>query len=478
MMNTTRREALKLGLSGIACFSIESTMPHWVLRLVPAMADCLPPDRILIILQQAGGNDGLNMVIPRTDEIYYDSQTRPNIQIPNGLEINLDGLNGFHPRLDKLADWYQRGVVGIVQNVGYENPSFSHFTATDYWEFGSVPGTPLPRQGWVARFFDNACAGTDNVDPLLAIAAGTSGGTPDALKGMTGYTPPSIDSPAAYDLQVSSDVALRSAAISALNSIPTLDPQIDFLQRSEQSLEASTLDIAGASAVPLLVEDGAYTNNSLGKGLKLASQVIRAGFDTRIFYVSQGGYDTHANEVNPSDPANGGRYAALMSDFNSCVDAFLREMSLSGNLDRVLIMTFSEFGRRVAENGSTGTDHGAANCLFVIGGQVRGGVYGGQPDLAGASLFQGNLRYRIDFRTVYARVIESWLDLQAAPVFGQNAYDTVILPQLAQIDLLKTTSMVRSGSIQHQVSRMSRCSNCPPSTAGLSKPSHRSITVA
>ena len=442
-MKTTRREALKLGLSGIACFSIESTVPRWIFRSARAMADCLPPDRILIILQQAGGNDGLNMVIPRTDGIYYDSQTRPNIHIPKGLEINLDGLNGFHPKLDKLADWYQQGVVGIVQNIGYENPSFSHFTATDYWEFGTVPGAPLPRQGWVARLYDSACAAVQDPDALLAVVAGTSGGTPDALKGMTGYAPPTIDSPAAYDLQASSDVALRSAAISALNAIPTLDAQIDFLQRSEKSLEASTQDIAGAGAVPLLVEAAAYTNDSLGKGLKLASQVIRAGFGTRIFYVSQGGYDTHANEVNPSDPANAGRYAALMSNLNSNVDAFLREMQLSGNLDRVLILTFSEFGRRVAENGSTGTDHGAANCLFVIGGQVRGGVYGGQPDLNGATLFQGNLRYRIDFRTVYARVIESWLGLPAAPVFGQNAYDTVISPQLSEIDLLDTVAPVR-----------------------------------
>ena len=442
-MKTTRREALKLGLSGIACLSIESIIPQWVLHSARAMADCLPPDRILIILQQAGGNDGLNMVIPRTDRIYYDGQTRPNIQIPKGLEINLDGLNGFHPKLDKLAGWFQQGIVGIVQNVGYQNPSFSHFTATDYWEYGTAPGDPLPRQGWVARLYDSACAGVQDPDALLAVAAGTSGATPDALKGMTGYTPPTIDSPAAYDLQVSSDIAMRSATISALNSIPTVDPQIDFLQRSEQSLEASTQDIAGAGAVPQLVEAGAYTNDSLGKGLKLASQIIRAGFDTRIFYVSQGGYDTHANEVSPSDPANGGRYAALMSNLNSCVDAFLREMERSGNLDRVLIMTFSEFGRRVAENGSTGTDHGAANCLLVMGGQVRGGVYGGQPDLAGASLFQGNLRYRIDFRTVYARVIESWFDLSAAPVFGQTAYDTVISPQLSEINLLKTAAAVR-----------------------------------
>ena len=228
--------------------------------------------------------------------------------------------------------------------------------------------------------------------------------------------------------------------------IERISGEIDFLQRSQSSVEASTQDIAIAGAMPLLVEAGAYTTDSLGKGLKLASQIIRAGFGTRIFYVSQDGYDTHANQVNPADPANGGRHAVLMSNFNSSVDAFLREMELSGNLDRVLIMTFSEFGRRVAENGSLGTDHGAANCLFVIGGRVRGGVYGGQPDLNPARLIQGNLRSRIDFRAVYARVIESWFGLPAAPVFGQDAYNTVISPQLSQIDLLNTAPMVRPRS--------------------------------
>jgi uncharacterized protein (DUF1501 family) len=450
-MKATRREALKLGLSGIACFCIEATVPRWIVRSAQAMVDCLPPDRILIILQQAGGNDGVNTVIPRTDDIYYDGQTRPNLQIPRGAEINLDGLNGFHPRLDKLADWYRQGIVGIVQNVGYENPDFSHFTSTDYWEFGTVPGEPLPKQGWVARFYDNACAGAENVDALLAVVAGTSGGTPDALKGMTGYAPPTIDSPDAYDLEASSDKALRLAAISALNSIPTLDPQIDFLQRSQNSVEASTQDIAVASEMPLLVEDGAYTNDSLGKGLKLASQIVRAGFGTRIFYVRQGGYDTHANQVNAADPVNAGRHAVLMSNLNSSVDAFLREMELSGNLDRVLIMTFSEFGRRVAENGSTGTDHGAGNCLFVIGGQVEGGVYGGQPDLSPDNLIKGNLRHRIDFRTVYARVIESWFDRQASPIFGPLDYDTIILPQLSEVDFLKTAPVVRSRSTRPEL---------------------------
>jgi uncharacterized protein (DUF1501 family) len=441
-MKANRREVLKLGLSSMACFSIESTIPRWIMRSAQAMADCLPPDRILVILQQAGGSDNLNAVIPRTDDIYYDDQTRPNLRVPKGAEINLDGLNGFHPRLGKLADWYQKGIVGIVQNVGYENPNFSHFISTDYWEFGTVPGEPLPKPGWVARFLDNACSGAEDVDVLLAVAVGKSSGTPDALNGMAGYAPPTIVSADAYALEVNSDQERRLAAISALNSIPTLDPQIDFLQRSQNAVEASTEDIAVASELPPLVEEAAYTNDSLGKGLKLASQIVRAGFSTRIFYVTQGGYDTHADQVGLGDPLNTGRQPDLLSNLGSSVDAFLREMELSGNLDRVLIMTFSEFGRRVAENGSTGTDHGAGNCLFVIGGQVNGGVYGGQPDLHPENLHRGCLSYRVDFRAVYARVIETWFGQEASPIFGQHAYDTIIFPVLPEIDFVKTAPPV------------------------------------
>lgn len=405
-------------------------MPSWIMRSAVAMADCLPRDRILVILQQAGGNDGLNTVIPRTDSNYYAA--RSNIQVPYGSEINLDGSNGLHPALEKLANWFNNGKLGIINNVGYENPSLSHFTSTDYWEYGSSPAEVLPQQGWGARFFNTACPQA-NVDSLFAVVAGKSGSTPDALSGMTGYTPPTISSPDAYQLSADSDETLRFSAIEAVSNISTSDPQIDFLQQSQKAVFDSTADIKVASQVPLLVPEGSYTDDSLGRGLKLASQIIRAGFSTRIFYVTQGGYDTHANQGDSADPLNTGSHPSLLSALSSCFDAFLTEMDLSGNLDRVLVMTFSEFGRRVAENGSNGTDHGAGNCMFVAGGKVIGGIYGGQPDLNPANLIQGNLKYVIDFRSVYARIMESWFGVRAAPILGRDVYNSVIYPQLSEI---------------------------------------------
>jgi uncharacterized protein (DUF1501 family) len=439
-MTLNRRSFLKAGLSGLAYFTAEATTPNWIIRSARAMAcECLCADRVLLIIQQSGGNDGLNTVIPRTDPVYYDAATRPTIQVPAGMEIGLDSLNGLHPQLTGLADWWQRGRLAVVNNVGYVNPDLSHFTSTDYFEFAHVPGAAKPLQGWVSRFHDSACAGVDP-EALEMMAAGMST-VPDSLAGSAFYTPPAVSSAASYQLQTASDRTLRLAGIHTLNNTATIDPNVDFLQRSANVAEASIADIATAAAMPDLVPAGSYPATSFGNGLKLVSQVVRAGFKTRVFYVSQGGYDTHAGQVGATDVTNTGDHAELLGDFDAGINAFLMEMELSGNLDRVLVMSFSEFGRRVKENGSRGTDHGAANCLFVAGGRVNGGVYGGQPDLM--NLIKGNLKHTVDFRSVYAQVIEGWFLAGAAPVFGQAAYDSVIRPELPEIPFVNGATAAR-----------------------------------
>jgi uncharacterized protein (DUF1501 family) len=439
-MPLTRRRFLKVGLSSMAWFTLEATTPNWIARAARAAGSpCFRDGRILVIVQQAGGVDGLNMAIPRTDPVYYDDLVRPTLRVPAGQELNLDGLNGLHPRMANLADWYQQGKLAVVNNVGYANPNLSHFTATDYWEFGGVPGQVLPREGWVAQFFDNSCEGAPDPEALRMVVAGKSS-LPDALSGSAIYTPPAIQNPANYVLDAGSDRDLRLGAIHDLNNQATIDPQIDFLQRSSNLAEASIDDVAVAAAMPILVDD--YSADSLGNGLKMASQIIRAGFDTSVFYVSQGGYDTHANQVLGAGDLTDGDHPQLLAALDQSLNAFLSEMQLSGNLDRVVVMTFSEFGRRVAENGSQGTDHGAANCLLLAGGGVAGGVYGGQPDLQ--DLIKGNLKHKIDFRSVYSAVMEGWLGQQAAAVFGQTAYDDIIAQELAGLQFLQNSNAVRS----------------------------------
>lgn len=432
MPEMNRRNFLKVGLSGLAYFTAEATTPNWIIRSAQALpCNCLCDDRVLVIIQLAGGNDGLNTVIPRTDPVYYDAATRPTIRVPFGSELNLDGLNGLHPRLQQLADWYQQGQLAIINNVGYVNPDLSHFVSTDYWEYGSAPGQLKPTQGWIARFYDNACQGSA-VDEAMFLAATGLSTVPPTFENTTGYTAPAIRSASTYSFAASQDRTLRLNAIDVLNQQSVVDSELDFIQRSENTAEASIADIATASSQPVL---SPYPTGGLGDGLKLASQIIRAGFKTRIFYVSQGGYDTHAGQIATGDPLNAGDHPELLNTFNQAVNAFQTEMTLSNNSQRVLMMTFSEFGRRVQENGSLGTDHGAANNMFLLSGGINGGVYGGQPNLT--DLIKGNLKHTIDFRSVYAQIIEGWFGGQASPVFGASTYNSIIQPDLAELGFIR-----------------------------------------
>jgi len=439
-MSMNRRQFLKVGLSGLAYFTLEQTTPKWVMRTAQALpANCLNGNRILVILQQSGGNDGLNTVIPFSDDAYYAA--RPTIGIPADATLKLDAMNALHPKMIGVRDWYDRGKAAILQCVGYKNPNFSHFTATDYYETGSAPDVPImPNKGWVARFYDSTCNGTGDTDPLRIAATGISN-LPDMISGSDTFVPPSISNADNYALRVgntannSTDRANRLNAIHSINNVVPENPDIEFLQRSANTVEASTQDIAVAKSIPNVPIPGTYTSNSLGNGLKLASQIIRAGFGTRIFYVSQGGYDTHANQVDEDNLTGAGDHQRLLGDLSSNINSFLSEMEQSGNLDRVLILTFSEFGRRIRENGSNGTDHGAANVMFAFGGGVEGGVYGGQPDLVN-TINNGNMNHKIDFRTVYSRIIQDWFGAPAEPIFGTTVYNNIIAPGLSSVPFI------------------------------------------
>lgn len=448
MSSLDRRQFMKVGLSGLAYFTLEQTTPKWIMRAANAVPlDCLTSGRILIIIQQSGGNDGLNTVIPYSDPAYYAA--RPALGITQAELITLDSLNGLHPKMAGIANWFQQGKAAILNNIGYTNPDFSHFTATDYWETGAVPGQVIPNQGWVSKFYDNTCNGHGDAEALFMASTGIST-VPQSLAGSLNYVPPAISSASTYSLTVnntsssSTDRNARLNAIHGVNSQVTSKPEIEFLQRSVNTVEASTADVATANAITLNHEND-FTTDSLGNGLKMAAKIISAGFNTRIFYVSQGGYDTHANQVGTgsvADRTNVGDQQKLLGALSTNIDAFMKEMEEKGLLDRVLLLTFSEFGRRIKENGSAGTDHGAANCLFALGGNVNGGIYGGQPDLVN-TINNGNLRHKLDFRSVYSSVIENWFGASAGPVFGADNYANVISPQLSQLRFIKSNASAK-----------------------------------
>lgn len=418
-MRMNRRQFLQAGLGSLAYFTTARTVPAWVANSAQAIAKGLPRDRKLVIVQQGGGNDGLNTVIPYEDDLYRGDTLRPNLHISSGYHV-LDELNALHPRMPRLATWYLDGKMAIVQNVGYPNPSYSHFVSTDYWDRGNSPGAQTQTfQGWISRYFDNACAGTpvQDIDALSMLAGGTAF-IPGTLDGSNLYRPPAVSRFESYKIRVPNNAQgqHRLDYIAQLSQTAAINSAVDFLHRTTITAQASIADLETASEVPAI---NAYPAGSLGTGLDMVSKVIRGGFETPIFYVTQGGYDTHANQFG-GDPATTGDHPALLDTFDQALDAFLKDMEASGNLDKVLVLTFSEFGRRVSENFSNGTDHGAGNCLFAFGGAVKGGIYGGQPDLT--DLIQGNLNHKLDFRGVYARVLRDWLDTEPVAIFGAADY--------------------------------------------------------
>jgi len=446
-MSMSRREFLTASLSSLAYFSTVSTVPRWLERSAhAACVNGIPDDRILVLFQMGGGNDGLNTVIPYTDPKYFQTEgnggLRPNLNISNGLELG-DGLNALHPKLSRTKDWYDNGNVAILQNIGYPNPNLSHFTGTDFWEYGISPGSALsPTAGWASRFFDNQCNGAppDTIEALAMMANGISG-LPTTLTGSPNYYPPSVKDFDSYEIKAPVPLPygdhMRSY-IEQLNNLSVpVNSELDFIQRASSLTHASIDDMAIAASVPLInsypgssAQSLPINSDSLGPGLEMVSKIIRAQqFKTQIFFVHQTGYDTHADQFDfngsTPDPANLGSHPVLLDEADASIDAFLKDMDASGDLDRVLLLTFSEFGRRPQENGSLGTDHGTANSLFAFGGQdILGGVYGGQPDLDNllSGNQGGNLNHAVDFRSVYSIVLRDWLGVDPETIFGATDF--------------------------------------------------------
>ncbi|MBI2425721.1 MAG: DUF1501 domain-containing protein [Candidatus Hydrogenedentes bacterium] len=425
-MKLTRRDFIKAGLGSFAYLSAAGTVPVWLAKSAHGLSSGFIDDRILILVQLGGGNDGLNTVIPYEDDNYYHA--RPRLGVQNDYHVLGDGLNALHPRMGGLMKWWEDGYLSVIQNVGYPNPNLSHFLSNDFYEYGASPGSAQQAvgRGWAARFFDNNCEGVPPEQiPALSMLALSTSEMPITLAGSELYLPPRVSDLSSFRIETGNE--LRAPYLTALNrlNVPTSD--LDFIQRVENVAEATVEEFMLADNTPNLRD---YPGGSLGEGFRNISKLIRSGRDTKIYFVHQGGYDTHAEQSN--DNPNYGEHPDLLSDLSVSLDRFLSDMKDSGNLGKVLIMTFSEFGRRVDENSSHGTDHGGANCCLVLGGGANGGVHGGQPDLDPGRLENGNLAHEVDFRTVYANVIEDWFKADASAVFGADYSDPIFGIQSGQ----------------------------------------------
>lgn len=428
----SRREFLRTSMLGAAA---AWTLPAFLERTFAAMdlkaasAVVQTPtgkdSPILVVVQLAGGNDGLNTVIPHGMDAYY--RVRPDIAIPASSALKLDDLHALHPRLKGLRALYDDGALGIVQGVGYPNPNRSHFRSTEIWATGS-DAESNEVYGWIGRYFDSCCKGAD---PTVGVAVG--GETPQAFASPR-PTGVSFRDPERYrwDGTGTEDEVFRSlnrpdepgddsaggSSVSMIGgAIRSELSSLDFLQRTALDAQLSSDRILEISRKSKSSTD--FPRSPLAESLRLIARMIGGGLPTRVYYASQGGYDTHTNQSGTHD--------RLLGDLDAALFAFCKEMKAQGNFGRVLLMTFSEFGRRVAQNGSAGTDHGAAAPLFVMGGHVAGGLHGAHPSLD--DLTSGDLKFHTDFRSIYSTILSSWLQASPKQILGRDFPSLPLLKQ-------------------------------------------------
>jgi uncharacterized protein (DUF1501 family) len=381
---------------------------------------------ILVVLQMAGGNDGLNTVVPFGDDAYY--RARPRLGLPGDQLIKIDDYVALNQKLTGLKSLFDEGHVAIVQGAGYPNPNRSHFRSTEIWQTGS-DANQIASQGWIGRYFDSCCSGAD---PTVGIVIGDEMPQAFAAKTPTGVT---FTRPEQFRYRTSEPAQGRMSAeeffFRQLNQSGTreegaADPTegasigslagstnndsgvLDFLQRTALDAQISSdkiLEISRKykSTVP-------YPPGQLAASLSLIARMIAGGLPTRVYYASEGGFDTHAGQMNAHE--------RLLGDFDAAISAFVADLKQQGNFGRVLLMTFSEFGRRVAENANGGTDHGAAAPMFLVGGTVKAGLIGKHPSLT--DLDRGDLKFSTDFRSVYGTILEHWLKARSEIVLGRK----------------------------------------------------------
>ena len=370
---------------------------------------------ILVVLQLAGGNDGLNTIIPFEDDLYF--RARPTLGIPKGQVVALDNFVGLNPSLAPLKGLYDNGNLAIIQGVGYPNPNRSHFRSTEIWQTASDPQQTLTK-GWIGRYFDNCCNGAD---PTVGVVLGEQ--LPQAFSAAN-PTGVAIGRPGnlGFDRENDPDEARLFSELNGMepgsmsgDSIGTLSgpnksgmSALEYLQRTALDAQVSTDKIK--QVLRGTKNEAAYPKNQLGSSLSLISRLIAGGLPTRVYYASQGGYDTHAGQINT--------HKRLLNDLATSLAAFCDDLKAKGIFDRVIVMTFSEFGRRVHENANGGTDHGTAAPMFVCGGGVKPGLYGKQPTLG--SLDAGDLMYNVDFRSVYSTILSHWMKAPAAQILGRD----------------------------------------------------------
>jgi uncharacterized protein (DUF1501 family) len=355
-------------------------------------------NKVMVVLQLSGGNDGLNTVIPVSNDLYY--KLRPSLSIKKDLAFNLTSDAGLHPALKSFKALYDEGQLGIMNGVGYPNPDRSHFRSMDIWQSASDSDKYI-NNGWIGRYLDAQCAGCDvptqalEVDDTLSLALKGKSVKALAVKDPTRLVDPANE--------------LFFRGISSAHQPGGSDQTVDYLYKTM----ADTLSSAGYifKQSRLHPTSAAYPKTEIGRSLKTIASLIFSDINTSVYYLSLGSFDTHVGQDN--------KQTRLFTEMNDSLEMFVKDLKANNRFQDVMIVSFSEFGRRVTQNASNGTDHGTANNMFFIGGGLKKpGLINAMPDLS--DLRDGDLKHSVDFRNVYATLLKKWLDADDLNILGRQ----------------------------------------------------------
>lgn len=354
--------------------------------------------KILVVIQLSGGNDGLNTIVPYTNDLYY--QYRPQLALPKDKILRASDSLGFHPSLAKLNELYDQGYLSVINNVGYPNPDRSHFRSMDIWHTAS-DATEYLNTGWVGRYLDSSCKDCHvahqaiEIDDTLSLAL-----KGESIKGLA------VKNPKKFYQILQNEFFQR---VSKNTPQDSSDPTLHYLYKTLAETTSSADYIYDKSKV--YKSSVSYPNNELAGQLKTVAELINSGIETKVYYVSLSGFDTHVRQQAVHE--------RLLGIYAESVHAFISDLEKNNRFQDVLVMTFSEFGRRVAQNASNGTDHGTANNLFIMGKNLKKkGFINETPDLS--KLDDGDLIHQIDFRSVYATVLNKWLNTNETPILNKK----------------------------------------------------------
>ncbi len=397
----TRRGFLARGLRDSALIALAPTVPGFLAHASHA-AGPEKDGRILVVLQLDGGNDGINTVVPFKDDGY--AKYREALRLPEKRLLKINSEVGLHPAMVDAGNLLESGRLAIVPGVGYPNPNRSHFRSMAIWQSARLDERDHTGLGWVGRGLDEGPPTRDGAPAAMLIGPDSP---PPAIRGRRSVS-------AALDRLDDYALIDKEAESQPIGSSSAGDDLGQFLRRSllDAYVTAERLEaIAGGRG-----DRTAYPESELARRLGLTARLIKAGLGTRVYYLQQGGYDTHGQQLP--------RHAPLLEELSASLRAFLDDLAASRLADHVLVLVFSEFGRRVGENSSKGTDHGTAGPVFLAGPCVRPGLHGAYPSLT--DLVAGDLKMTVDFRRVYATILESWLGLASKEALG-GAFEPLLL---------------------------------------------------